>query len=122
MNLNLTSIYVIGAVCVLLVILIVYFGWRQGFEVFTFGASQRYNTEFSSTNQDADNIITRSFASHENFENMLRDEAVHQGQIANGFTKNNPNRFALDKAKVDPDIFGVQKVENDLQKNMRFNV
>jgi alpha-N-acetylglucosamine transferase len=100
---------VIG-ICVILVVLICYFGWRQGFKIYTSGAQQRFFSVFSSTNQDAENIITTSMhreTPYENYENMMRDESVEMGKIANGYLVSDVNRYANDKAKVDKNVFNL---------------
>lgn len=84
-------------VAIVIVALILYFVFKQNFTPFTYGAHQRYASQFSSTNQEADNIVSRAFA-------------------AESFA--NPNRFANDKLKIARDSAESNFVEQKLQQGL----
>ena len=93
---------------VLLVLLIIYFVFKQDFAVYTSGASQRFASEFTSTNQEhfLDYMdIKRQAAGHLN--QLIRPQ-YHK----DNFTSE--NRYANDKHKIQHNSPKSEQLEREL--------
>lgn len=122
---------VFGIIFVVLIIAIIYFVSKQGFTVYTSGSTQRYASEFTSTNQSPSIVNQLAFKEFgqggEHFVNGANHESMNgTGGYAGplnvfggpesfrGEARAGPNRFAGAKGKIESNSPKSLKVEREL--------
>ncbi len=124
---DLTNEQVLWAMIALLVLLILYYLFKQNFvttPLYTSGATQRYASEFSSTNQEPSIYNSLAFTDVSESEHFENDQRLTASNIAKTISKYEPvtnlvNRYAGDKAKIATNNPKSLLLETELFGNLR---
>ena len=129
---DLTNEQVIWALVAVVVLLIIYLLLKQNFiatPLYTSGATQRYASEFTSTDQKPSILNSLAFVDFndpsqletpaEHFENSWRDRMSGISKKISNYGTQMVNRYASDKAKLATNNPKSEALEHELFANMR---